>query len=194
MTHTLRARIILPLTAAVLALGIGSAPTQALAKTQQAPQGDKGVHYTPEAFRKLATKPQFVLVDLRNPNDVTAFASKPDFDKAVADAEASLAAGIGVASAGQWLDIYSDDEFRGDSRRIESAWSINDLHGVFRCYWWGCVGDWNDVISSVWVNGSATLYTEPGGGGGWFWIGGYGGVNMSTYGLDNVISSLDVWW
>ncbi len=189
-SSSLWTRIVVPL-AVTLAIGIGSQPATGVA----APDASGGVHYQAEAFRTLAHKPQFILVDLRNPHEVVAFTRKSDFDRAVVAAKAGLGGQVGTASAGQWVDIYSDDELRGDSQRIGSGWAVNDLRAVARgCGLFGCAGDWNDVISSVFVNGSATFNTDPGYAGTWFWIGGYGWRNMSTFGLDNMFSSVNVWW
>lgn len=168
-------------------------PTEAAAPA--AAGNEQGTHYPAAEFRLLAQKPRYVMVDLRRPDDVVGFTAKADFDRAVAAVQADLKQQAGIQSAGQWADIYSDNELRGDSRRIDSGWAVNDLRAAARgCGLFGCAGDWNDVISSVFVNGSVTLNTDAGYTGAWFWMGGYGWFNMSTYGYDNVFSSMNVWW
>lgn len=194
MNHKLAKRLVKAglAAAAILAIGL-MAPQSATALDPSA--GEPGIHYRAADFRALAHKPSFVMVELRNPDDVVAFATKADFDRAVAAAQTRVNEQAGTQSAGQYAVIYSDDELRGDSLRIESGWGINDLRGVARgCGLFGCAGNWNDVISSVFVNGSVTLYTDPNYTGGWFWMGGYGWFNMSTYGFDNTFSSMNVWW
>jgi hypothetical protein len=177
-------------------LGDGSeAAVGPVHNTPSVPVVIDGVRYAPQDIHQFDGRPLYMIVDLADPDVLVAFTKQSDFQAAV-DANRPRNSSVASPSAtGQYVDYFSSDECTGDKLTVYSAWGINDLRGVGRgCTIWGCAGDWNDVISSVWVNGNQTLYTEIQYGGGTIWVGGWGCLNLSPYGFDNVSSSLNVWW
>lgn len=163
--------------------------------TPRVPVVIDGVRYAPADIHKFDGRALYLMVDLKRPNELIGYTQERDF-KAAADAKkAAYKEDVAPASAGQYAIYYSDDEWRGDSLHINSGWGVNNLVAVARgCGIFGCAGNWNDVISSVWINGHQYLYRDANFGGGYFWAIGYGGFNLSTYGFDNVGSSLNVWY
>lgn len=175
--------------------GSGEAALGAVHKTPSVPVVIDGARYAPEDIHRFDGRPLYMIVDLAEPDVLVGFTKQSDFRTAV-DAK-KVARDSSVPSQfgpGQSTDYYSSDECTGDKLTVNSGWGVNDLRAVPRgCSLFGCAGDWNDVISSLWVNGSQTLYADSQYGGGWLWVGGWGCVNMSTYGFDNIGSSLNEW-
>jgi hypothetical protein len=172
----------------------GDAASGLVHETPKVPVVIDGVRYAPEDIHLFDGRPLYMIVDLTDPGVLVGFTKQSDFQVAV-DAKKAALDSITPQAAGQYTDYFSDDECRGDRLTVYSAWGINYLGGVARgCGIFGCAGYWNDVISSLWVNGSQHIYTDAGYSGNWLWVGGWGCVNMSTYGFDNLASSLNVWW
>lgn len=172
--------------------GSGETTLGAVHKTPSVPVMIDGARYAPEDIHQFDGRPLYMIVDLTEPDLLVGFTKQSDFRTAVNAKKA--ASGISQFGPGQYTSYYSSDECTGDGLTVNSGWGVNDLRAVPRgCGLFGCAGDWNDVISSLWVNGSQTLNTDIQYGGGWLWVGGWGCVNMSTYGFDNIGSSLNVW-
>ena len=164
-------------------------------KTPKVPVVIDGVRYEPEDIHRFDGRPLYMIVDLAEPDVLTGFTKQRDF-RAAADAKkGELDASItSQFAAGQYADYFSSDECTGDKLTVHSGWAINDLRAVQRgCVLWWCAGDWNDAISSVWINGSQTMNSDIHYGGDWFYIVGWGCLNASPYGFDNIASSLNVW-
>ncbi|GAA3435139.1 hypothetical protein GCM10018954_047430 [Kutzneria kofuensis] len=152
-----------------------------------------GVRLAPKEISRFDGRPLYLFVDQRTPDLLVGYTNE-------SEAKAEVARRDAVAtpmSAGQSIVIYSGDEGHDDSQAIQSGWSVNNLTAVLRgCGLFGCAGNWNDVISSALMNGNATFYADPNFGGGWLsmWGGSNWRFNMSTYGFDNITSSINVWW
>jgi hypothetical protein len=167
----------------------------AMHKTPSVPVMIDGAQYAPEDIHRFDGRPLYMMVDLAQPDLLVGFTKQSDFHTAVAAKKAAKDSSIpSQFGPGQYTNYYSSDECTGDVLTINSGLGVNDLRAVPRgCGLFGCAGDWNDVISSLWVNGSQTLNADNLYGGGWLWVGGWGCLNMSTYGFDNIGSSLNVW-
>lgn len=163
--------------------------------TPKVPVVVDGVRYQPEEIHKFDGRPLFLMVDLTKPDELVGFTREADFKAAAQVKTRAYKQQLGATTIGQYAVYYSDDELRGNWLRVDSGWGVNDLRGALRgCGIFGCAGDWNDVISSVEIHGYQFLYRDAGYGGGYFWAIGNGWFNMSTYGFDNVGSSLNVWF
>lgn len=163
--------------------------------TPKVPVVVDGVRYQPEGIHKFDGKPLYLVVDLAKPDELVGFTREADFKATVTAKTKAYKERIGATTFGQHAIYFSGDERRGESLRVDSGWGVNDLRGVLRgCGIFGCAGDWNDVISSVEIHGHQYLYRDAGYGGGYFWAVGDGWFNMSTYGFDNIGSSLNVWF
>jgi hypothetical protein len=173
----------------------GDAAPGPVHKTPKVPLVIDGVRYAPEDIHLFDGRPLYMIVDLAEPDVLVGFTRQSDFRAATDEKKAALGSSPAPKLAGQYADYFSSDECRGDKLTINSGWGVNDLRAVGRaCGIFGCAGDWNEVISSVWINGSQTLYPDIQYGGGWLWIGGWGCLNVSPYGYDNISSSLNVWF
>ncbi|MEU4746540.1 hypothetical protein AB0G02_39625, partial [Actinosynnema sp. NPDC023658] len=151
-----------------------------------------GVRLAPEQISRFDGKPLYLFADQRTPDLLVGYTDESRAKSEVARREAAVT----PLSAGQSVVVYSGDEGHDDSQAIQSGWSVNNLVAVARgCGVFGCAGNWNDVISSALMNGNANFYADPNFGGGWLnaW-GGNWRFNMSTYGFDNIVSSVNVWW
>jgi len=176
--------------------GLGDATSGLVHKTPKVPVVIDGVQYAPEGIHRFDGRPLYMLVDLAEPDVLVGFTKQSDFRAAVNVKQATRSSSItSQFVAGQSTDYYSNDDCTGDKLTVNSGWGINDLRAVRRgCNIFGsCVGDWNHVISSFWVNGSQTLNTDFQYGGGWFWVSGWGCVNLAPYGWWRIASSLNVW-
>jgi hypothetical protein len=151
-----------------------------------------GQRMQPTEINRFDGQPLYLIVDQRNPDVLVGYTDEAKAKAAIAGQRPAVA----PTSSGQSVVIYSSDEGRDDAQTIWSGWGINNLSAAARgCGLFGCAGDWNDVISSALMNGTATFYTDPNYGGGWLYAwGGNWRFNMSTYGFDNVVSSLNAWW
>jgi hypothetical protein len=154
-----------------------------------------GVRYAPKDIHRFDGRELYFVLDLTQPDVLLAFTSEAEFRAVVATRTAAYRSRAVPASAGQYAVFHSADELRGDWLQVNSGSGYNDLRAVARgCGIFGCAGDWNDVISSVEIHGYQYLYRDPNYGGGYFWASGDGWFNLSTYGFDNVGSSVNVWW
>ena len=178
-----------------LADGSGEATLDAVHKTPSVPVVIDGARYAPEDIHRFDGRPLYMIVDLAEPDVLVGFTKQGDFRDAVDAKKAARDSSVtSQFAAGQYADYFSNDECTGDKLTVNAGWGVNDLRAVARgCGLFGCAGDWNDAISSLWINGSQTLYAAIQYGGGSLWVGGWGCVNMSTYGFDNIGSSLNVW-
>jgi hypothetical protein len=163
--------------------------------TPKVPVVIDGVRYEPEQIHKFDGRPLYLMVDLAKPNELVGFTEETAFTAA---SEAKIKAyeqQIGTSWYGDYAVIYSGDELRDNWERVNSGWGVNDLRAVARgCGIFGCDGDWNDVISSVEVHGHIHLYPNPQYTGGYLGVYGNGWLNLSPYGYDNIVSSLNVWF
>jgi hypothetical protein len=192
--------VALLIAAAAVSLGVAAAPTSAATSAPvharpvpTVPLLIDGVRLAPKEISRFDGKPLYLFVDQRTPDLLVGFTNE---SQAKAELTHRSAAARPMV-AGQSITIYSGDEGRDDAQTIQSGWSVNNLAGVARgCGLFGCAGDWNDVISSALMNGNATFYADPNFGGGWLsmWGGWNWRFNMSTYGFDNITSSINVWW
>jgi hypothetical protein len=163
--------------------------------TPKVPVVIDGVRYQPEQIHNFDGRALYLMVDVAKPDELVGFTKEADFKAAAEVKTNAYKQRNGVKSAGQYAVYYSEDELRGDWLHVDSGWGVNDLRAVRRgCGIFGCAGDWNDVISSFEIHGYQYLYGDPGYGGGYLWAIGDGWFNMSTYGFDNMGSSLNVWY
>lgn len=167
----------------------------AVHQTPKVPVMIDGIRYAAEDIHQFDGRPLYMFVDLAQPDLLVGYTKRSDF-QAAADA-AKAARGSSTSSQfapGEYADYFSGDECTGDKLTVYAGWGVNDLRAVSRgCSIFGCAGDWNDVISSVWVNGYETLYSDIYYSGSSFSAWGTGCFNMSTYSFDNIGSSLNVW-
>jgi hypothetical protein len=163
--------------------------------TPKVPVVIDGVQYAPEDIHRFDGRALYMIVDVAQPDVLLAFTRQSDFRAAVDERKAAAKGGdTSQFVPGQYADYFSGDDCTGDKLTIYSGWGVNDLRAVGRgCFLGWCPGDWNDVISSLWINGSQTLYSDIQYGGATIWVGGWGCLNLSPHGFDNIASSLNVW-
>ncbi|MDQ1643891.1 MAG: hypothetical protein QOJ50_75 [Cryptosporangiaceae bacterium] len=172
-----------------------AAPAHAIRyRTPTVPVVVDGVRYPASGIHRFDGRQLFFVIDTGKASQLVAYTKHSDFAAAVAAKEARIHAQLHPRLAGQYAIYYTNDDWSGDSLQVNSGSAISDLRGALRCNIFHCWGDFNDDISSLQVNGSQILYTEPNFGGGQIWVGGAGGINLSPYGLDNVASSVNVLW
>jgi hypothetical protein len=156
-----------------------------------------GVRYAPEQISKFNGRPLYFIVDLAKPDQMTGYTNKTDFDTKVASSKATntTTGGVGTQQAGQYVSLYSGDELTGDRFDLNSPYGVNYLAGVNRgCGLFGCAGQWDNVASSIFINGRVSVYDGIEYTGSWLYFQGYGYANLSWYGFDNITSSINVWW
>src|SRR5689334_12954086 len=142
---------------------VTEAPAQAyfVHKTPKVPVVIDGVQYDPEDIHRFDGRPLYMIVDLADPDVLLGFTKQSDFQTAVDAKKSALHLPENIGAAGQYCDYFSNDECWGDKLTVSSGWGVNDLRAVARgCGLFGCAGYWNDVISSLFINGSQTLYTD----------------------------------
>jgi hypothetical protein len=172
-------------------------PSQSLVNVHKPPRAPfvvDGVQYAPQEITKFNGRPLYFVVDPGKSPEMIGYTKQAEFDAAVASKRAERP--VQPNGAGQYLDLYDGDELTGYSARFNSAWGVNHLAGIGRgCGWFGCAGDWDNVASSVSYNGNVALYDGYGYTGssislpyGYYWL------NLSWYGWDNRVTSLNVWW
>lgn len=174
-----------------------TAPPSSGENIHQAPRASfvvDGVRYAPAQISKFNGRPLYFIVDLSKPEEMTGYTNKTDFDAMVAGRKAA-AGGIGIQQAGQYASLFSGDEMTGDRFDLYSPYSVNYLAGINRgCGLFGCAGNWDNVASSIFVNGRVSVYDDIEYRGSWLYFQGYGYANLSWYGFDNITSSINVWW
>jgi hypothetical protein len=168
-------------------------PAGIVHNTPKVPVVVDGVQYSPEDIHRFDGQPLHMIVDVAEPDVLRAFTKQSDFRAAVDEKKAAAKSDPAQFTQGQYADYFSGDDCTGDKLTIYSGWGVNDLRAVGRGCFFTCAGDWNDVISSLWINGSQNLYADMSYGGGTIWVGGWGCLNLSPYGFDNIGSSLNVW-
>jgi len=175
--------------------GSEAAAVGAVHNTPTVPVVIDGVRYAPEDIHRFDGRALYTIVDLAEPDVLVGFTKQSEFRAAVDAKKAALRSSAPPQFvAGQYADYFSGDDCTADKLTVYSGWGINDVRAVGRgCGLFGCAGVWDDVISSLWINGGQTLYTDVQYGGGSIWVGGWGCLNLSPYGFDNVASSLNVW-
>lgn len=177
-----------------------TAPPSSTGNIHQAPRAAfvvDGVRYAPEQISKFNGQPLYFIVDLAKPDQMTGYTNKTDFDAMVAAGKGTNATtgGIGTQQAGQYASLFSGDELTGDRFDLYSPYSVNYLAGINRgCGLFGCAGTWDNVASSIFVNGRVSVYDDIEYRGSWLYFQGYGYANLSWYGFDNITSSMNVWW
>ncbi len=163
-------------------------------KAPVAPFVVDGVRYAPEQISKFDGRPLYFVVDMAKPLEMVGYTNKSDFDAAVTLAN-QKAGGIGTQQAGQYVTLYAGDEMTGDWMNVNSPYGINYLAGVNRgCGLFGCAGNWDNVASSIFINGRVSVYDDIEYRGSWLYLAGYGWGNLSWWGFDNITSSINVWW
>jgi hypothetical protein len=181
-------------TTAATATPVPAAPTGGVHKAPQSPFIVDGVRYQPQQISKFDGRALYFVVDLAKPHEMVGFTDKRDFDTAVAASKA-LGSGASVQQAGQYATLYANDELTGDSMSLNSPYGINYLAGVNRgCGLFGCAGNWDNVASSIYINGRVSIYDDIEYRGSWLYLAGTGWGNLSWWGFDNITSSMNVWW
>ena len=177
---------------------VAEKPAPATAHTRQAPRYPfviDGVRYTPDQISRFDGLDLYFTVDLAQPKRLVGYTKKTDFDAAVARLRESANGTVTTQSAGQYIQLYAGDELTGDRLDVNSPWGINYLAGINRgCGLFGCAGTWDNVASSIYVNGRVTVNDGIEYTGSWLYFSGVGWANLSWYGFDNITSSLNVWW
>jgi hypothetical protein len=193
--------VILALSAMAALLGVVCAPAAAAGEVPAAsrpvpevPLVIDGKWLAPKEISRFDGRPLYLIYDQRTPDVLVGFTKEAEANEYIAQRS-----GYAPSSAGEYIVIFSEDEKRGDSHTIPSGTSYNHLASLGRaCGWFGCAGNWDNVISSVMLHGEATFFTEPSFGGGWLYAWGVNDwwFNMSTVGPEwnDQISSLHVHW
>lgn len=177
---------------------VAAPPAPAAAHKHQAPRYPfvvDGVRYEPRQISTFDGRDLYFTVDLSKPEQLVGYTRRTDFDTAVAKLRASAGSSPTAQLAGQYFQLFSGDERTGDRLDVNSPYGINNLVGIPRgCGIFGCAGNWDNVASSIYVSGRATINDGIEYGGSWLYFSGTGWANLSWYGFDNITSSLNVWW
>ncbi|HZN70305.1 MAG TPA: hypothetical protein VFC00_01275 [Micromonosporaceae bacterium] len=198
--------------AALIGGSVFAASTAAVAESApgtptQAPSADKrtaprypfvvdGVRYQPSQISLFDGRELFFTVDMARPTEMVGYTQKKDVDAALARMKAPATDGrAGTQQSGQYVELFSGDELTGDRFAVYSPYGVNYLAGIPRgCGWFGCAGVWDNVASSIYINGRASIYDGIEYTGSWLYFQGVGYANLSWYGFDNIVSSVNCWW
>ncbi len=154
-----------------------------------------GVRYQPEQIAKFNGRQLFFVVDMAKPREMVGYTNSSDAEAMARSIAAKAAGGVGIQQANQYATLYSGDELTGDSYHVYSPFGINYLAGVNRgCGLFGCAGTWDNVASSIYINGRVSVYDDIEYRGAWLYLAGVGYGNFSWWGFDNITSSINVWW
>jgi hypothetical protein len=185
---------LLAMSTGATATPVTAAPSGEVHKAPAEPFIVDGVKYAPEQISKFNGRPLYFVVNMAKPKEMVGYTEKNAFDAAVAASKA-LSTGSSVQGAGQYATLYAGDELTGDTLTVNSPYGINYLAGVGRgCGLFGCAGDWDNVASSIYINGRVSVYDDIEYRGSWLYLAGVGWGNLSWWGFDNATSSLNVWW
>lgn len=185
---------LLTMSAGATATPVTAAPTGAVHKAPAQPFIVDGVKYAPEQISKFNGRPLYFVVNMAKPKEMVGYTNKSDFDGAVAVSKRQ-GTGASIQQAGQYAQLFANDELTGDRFDLNSPYGVNYLAGVNRgCGLFGCAGNWDNVASSIYINGRVSIYDGIEYTGTWLYLAGNGWGNLSWWGMDNVTSSINVWW